>query len=175
MLKLRGKMAVSMTLIALLCVLIGGATFAWFTDTASNTNNTFSTGTLDLVLGNEVDASLSNMAPGDSQTGSFTLTNSGSLDMWYRLTPTVTGDFFTVGDEDVFTVKVGGADYTAGSWLQLAAGANVPVEFTVSLNTSAGNEYQDKTGTVSFKADAQQVKNNPNKEATTFVPYPTAP
>jgi len=46
-------------------VLVGGATYAFFSDTATSSGNTFSTGTLDLVLSDD------NETPAQSVTASF--------------------------------------------------------------------------------------------------------
>jgi spore coat-associated protein N len=63
---------------------VGGGTWAWFQDTETSANNSLTAGTLDLNVdgGNsEVNTfSLSNVAPGDSGSGSTELSNVGSLD-----------------------------------------------------------------------------------------------
>ncbi|ASK63920.1 cell division protein FtsN [Virgibacillus phasianinus] len=58
--------------------LIGGGTFAYFSDTET-TNNTFAAGTLDLSIDPAKIIDVSNMKPGDTMVREFKLTNSGSL------------------------------------------------------------------------------------------------
>jgi len=70
--------------------MMGAATFAYFSDIGTSTNNTFSSGTLDLQLSNDtvtytdnVTATFggTNMAPdGTPVTGTLSLKNNGSID-----------------------------------------------------------------------------------------------
>lgn len=60
--------------------LIGGGTFAYFSDTET-TNNTFAAGTLDLSVQPTEIINVDNMKPGDSLIRSFELTNEGTLDI----------------------------------------------------------------------------------------------
>lgn len=60
--------------------LIGGGTFAYFSDTAQSTA-TFAAGTLDLTSDPSVIVDISNLKPGDTVIKSFKLKNSGSLDI----------------------------------------------------------------------------------------------
>lgn len=59
------------------------ATRAYFSDSAINSSNTFTAGTLDLKLNDSDSTSavwaLSNMAPGDAVTATINLKNTGSL------------------------------------------------------------------------------------------------
>ena len=60
--------------------LIGGGTFAYFSDTAQSTA-TFAAGTLDLTSDPSVIVDISNLKPGDTVSKTFKLKNSGSLDI----------------------------------------------------------------------------------------------
>lgn len=60
--------------------LIGGGTFAYFSDTAQSTA-TFAAGTLDLNSDPSVIVDLNNLKPGDTVTRNFKLKNDGSLDI----------------------------------------------------------------------------------------------
>lgn len=60
--------------------LIGGGTFAYFSDTAQSTA-TFAAGTLDLNSDPSVIVNIPNLKPGDTVTKSFKLKNDGSLDI----------------------------------------------------------------------------------------------
>ena len=75
---------IGLSVVALLLLgAIGGATFAYFSDTESSTNNALTAGTLDLNIdGGNVAVttlSVSAAAPGDSGSGSSTLSNVGSM------------------------------------------------------------------------------------------------
>jgi spore coat-associated protein N len=63
--------------------LIGGGTWAYFSDPETSTGNTFASGTLDLNLdggdSNVVKFTVSNAKPGDSDNATWTVTNVGSL------------------------------------------------------------------------------------------------
>ena len=79
------KKILGLTVAALIVItLVGGSTWAYFTDTESSTGNSLVAGTLDLNIdgGNTAVTtfSVSNVAPGDSGSGNSTLANVGSLD-----------------------------------------------------------------------------------------------
>ena len=60
--------------------LIGGGTFAYFSDTEV-TNNTFAAGTLDLAVNPSVIIDVDNLKPGDMMVREFVLENNGTLDI----------------------------------------------------------------------------------------------
>ncbi|WHY87581.1 CalY family protein [Neobacillus novalis] len=60
--------------------LIGGATYAYFSD-SETTTNTFAAGILDLSVNPTVIIDVDNLQPGDSMTRTFELINNGSLDI----------------------------------------------------------------------------------------------
>ncbi|MDM5187574.1 CalY family protein [Bacillus sp. DX4.1] len=60
--------------------LIGGGTFAYFSD-KEVTNNTFAAGTLDLSVDPTTIIDVDNIKPGDTMTRDFQLINNGSLDI----------------------------------------------------------------------------------------------
>jgi|SRR5690625_281079 len=65
---------------ALGLALVGGGTFAYFSD-SETTSNTFAAGTLDLSVNPEVIVEVDNLSPGDSITRDFELGNNGTLDI----------------------------------------------------------------------------------------------
>lgn len=65
---------------ALGLTLIGGGTYAYFSD-SETTNNTFAAGTLDLSAEPTTVINVDNIQPGDSMTRDFELQNNGTLDI----------------------------------------------------------------------------------------------
>lgn len=80
---------------ALGIALVGGGTFAYFSD-AETTNNTFAAGTLDLSVDPTEIIEVDNLKPGDKMTRHFELINDGSLDISKVLLETD----YTVNDEN---------------------------------------------------------------------------
>lgn len=77
------KIILSLAVIAAVSAIAVGGTVAYFSDTETSTGNTFTAGSLDLVLapGTPLPFTVSNVAPGQSGTGKATLTNAtGSID-----------------------------------------------------------------------------------------------
>lgn len=62
--------------------LIGGGTFAYFSDTTEQTN-TFASGVMDLSVNPEVSVDVDNLKPGDWMPRTFKLHNDGTLAMKY--------------------------------------------------------------------------------------------
>jgi len=84
------KILMSLMTIALVIGLVGAGTVAYFSDTETSTDNTFTAGTLDLNVGGEnpnlsPDFTLGPLAPGDSGTITYTLNNVGSIDGYLDL------------------------------------------------------------------------------------------
>lgn len=77
---IKKKLGLSIASAALGISLIGGGTFAYFSD-EEVTNNSFAAGTLDLSVDPMVIINLDNMKPGDSMVREFSISNDGSLDM----------------------------------------------------------------------------------------------
>lgn len=83
------KVLISLMLVGILAVGAGFATFAWFTAEVSSENNEFTVGTFELNNGTDVDygaiVDIDNAEPGVlSGESIFTITNTGSLDMYLR-------------------------------------------------------------------------------------------
>ena len=78
------KKILGLTVAALLVMgLVGGGTWAYFSDTESSQNNSLTAGTLDLTIGGGNDAvttfSATAVKPGDNGTGTAVLANAGSM------------------------------------------------------------------------------------------------
>lgn len=77
---LKKKLGLGVASAALGLALVGGGTFAYFSDTEV-TNNTFAAGTLDLVANPTTIIDVDNIKPGDTMLRSFELVNNGTLDI----------------------------------------------------------------------------------------------
>lgn len=81
------KKLVFITLAVLLVAALAGiATYAWFTDSAAVSGNTFTAGTLNIDITNQTPTmpfEFTNLAPGDTVTGTITVKNTGTLPLQY--------------------------------------------------------------------------------------------
>ena len=77
---LKKQLSMGIITAALGLTLIGGGTYAYFSDT-EDTNSTFAAGTLDLSAEPTQIIDIDNMKPGDTMTRDFVLKNNGSLDI----------------------------------------------------------------------------------------------
>lgn len=170
---MRARLIISLVLIGILAFGAGLATVAYFTSQATSQDNVFETGTL--IIGvpqagsNSGIFNIGNWQPGDSETQSLTVNNLGTLPMKYKLTAVFSDEVGTEPLKDVLDVviKKGGTEIYSGKLGGLAAGllindnfaagASEVLEFTVSMPTSAGNEYQGASVNVTFVFDATQT------------------
>lgn len=79
---MKKKLGMGIASAALGIALIGGGTYAYFSDTAEQENN-FSSGTIQLDVDPKVQVSMEDLKPGDWMPREFALENNGSLDMKY--------------------------------------------------------------------------------------------
>jgi spore coat-associated protein N len=157
---IKKKLGLALGGTALAATLIGGGTFALFTDNVSNANNTFATGNFSITNNDSTTVTVTDvlngvMAPGDSVEKTYTIQNDGDYDAWVKINPDAsisTGDLFggttpisVTLDEDVEYIPAGGTK-----------------TFTVKyqLPLTAGNSYQNKTGSYTVNFQAVQYKNN---------------
>ncbi|MFS0558144.1 TasA family protein [Brevibacillus sp. 179-C9.3 HS] len=77
---LKKQFAVTLASVGLGAALIGGGTFAYFSD-QEKVENTFAAGTLDLAVSPSVVFDLKHMKPGDKAKRSYKITNNGTLDI----------------------------------------------------------------------------------------------
>lgn len=127
------KKILGLTIAALLVIgLVGGVTWAYFSDSEQSTNNSLTAGTLDLTV-DGVDTAVttfseSNKAPGDSGSGSTTLANAGSL----------AGELDIAFSAITNTPGAGGGQYEGGSG---ELGANA--EIAVYIDVDQSNDFSD--------------------------------
>ncbi len=176
--------------LAVASVSAGGFSLALFTSSASNGSNTFTAGTI--VIGLSPASALitfSNMLPGDSTTGTLTVTSSGTSQLRYAMTTAATNtDAKALRDQMTLVIKTkdtatagctnfdgtqlysgtlaAGAigDPTAGAQAgdrTLAGAASEVLCFRAALPSATGNAFQSATTTATFTFSAEQTANNP--------------
>jgi predicted ribosomally synthesized peptide with SipW-like signal peptide len=162
---IKKKMGAALVSTALGAALVGGGTFALFTDSAQNTGNTFAAGTLEISL-NKPDGTkyfdISNIAPGDSGSATVTVKNDGTLDLRYDIAQTLEGALAQGANGLKVTIKdSSGAVITPGDTNRvLAPGASEDLTVQWTLPRDAGNEYQGASATLGITVNAEQTKNN---------------
>ncbi|MGI6363833.1 MAG: TasA family protein [Bacillota bacterium] len=169
---MKKNVVVSMLIIALAAALLGGATFAWFTD-SKQVSATFTTGTI--ILGEDIATplSISNMAPNDTTEWEITIANEGTLDLYYRLGfsgngnlakvlhVTIDGeDNVIIDGEDTLQEIIDSLAIFSTSTMRINAGAeNHTLTITFHLPAETGNDYQNSTFEGCLTVEATQAKN----------------
>ncbi|MGG4166984.1 CalY family protein [Rossellomorea vietnamensis] len=77
---IKQKLGLGVASAALGLALVGGGTYAYFSDEAT-TNNTFAAGTLDIAANPTTIINATNIKPGDRMSRTFKLENKGTLDI----------------------------------------------------------------------------------------------
>jgi spore coat-associated protein N len=138
------KKIVGLIITALLIIgIVGGGTYAYFSDTESSTGNTLTAGTLDLnINGGNVAINtfdVGNVAPGDSGSANCTLANVGSIPGELDVTIAAINN----------TAGAGGTQYEGGSG-ELGANAEMALYFDVdeSGGATAGDSGLKSDGTL---------------------------
>jgi predicted ribosomally synthesized peptide with SipW-like signal peptide len=162
---MKKKLALAMVTTAIGASLIGAGSFAIFTSSAQNTNNTFTSGTLAVSL-NKPDGQkyfdISNLAPGDGGATQVTVKNDGSLELRYDLTTTLTGALAAGANGLKVTIRdAAGNVITPGDTNRVLASQQSET-LTVSWNLplAAGNEYQGTSAALGLFVNAEQTRNN---------------
>ena len=168
----------------------GAYTLAIFTSSAATGGNAFTVGTV--VIGVSPSSALitfAGMVPGDSTTGTLTVSNSGNSTFRYAMTTAATNaDAKALRDQMTLVVKTkdtntggcanfngtqlysgtlaGGTigDPTVGSQAgdrTLAGAASEILCFQATLPAATGNAFQSATTTGTFTFSAEQTANNP--------------
>lgn len=158
---LRLRAVLSLTLVlGVLSLLAGQGTLAYFTSSATSTNNTFTTGTVAMTLSDANETDLSTVTasfasatfrPGDTVAGYVTVKNSGTLSFDYGLKYTAsntTGTLWVAGATDP-TLQIYTAAATANCTSANAAGAKTGLTSIVSasaVSTAANTVVFDSAG-----------------------------
>ncbi len=153
------------TLLAAGAIAIGSG--ATFTSTSTNVGSSYTTGTLTQENSNDKAAvfKLDNLKPGDTLTGTVTITNSGSLPALFELTESgVTNEFadhlsmaVTEGASPVWAGGFGSLDTIPLGTSAWAADEARTFTFAVTLAGAAGNEFQGKTAGATYTWNATQT------------------
>lgn len=168
---MKKKMAVSFMIMALVCALVGGATFAYFTDSSTNVGNSFAAGTVNINAGESTQTNttvLTNIAPGYSSTGTFAIANTSTLPIKVKVTALQsTGGIWATGGLVLSGVPT--------DWITIApAATSTPITYTLNMSTTAGNAFQGASGTLAFKVDAVQADIS-DADLAAMSSFPVAP
>ncbi|MDD4659004.1 MAG: TasA family protein [Eubacteriales bacterium] len=176
---MRKRVVVSMLVIALAAALLGGAAFAWFTDSDSAAAN-FTAGTIKLGKPVATGLEVTNMAPGDHQDWTVTIQNDGTLDMYYRLSFSggIAGAALTEvlevslydgtveeSEAPIFGPTLLSAVDANNFWFNEASmyidASGAAHEYTIrfELPIETGNDYQGATWNITLNVQATQKAN----------------
>ena len=173
------KMRQPLFMLSLLIILAIVATTAYFTNTASHNPAVFVTGDLSVVVSQENPVQVSGMLPGEEHAVEFSVLNSGvvpthlkwrllgawedpNLDPYYfqikSLQRKVGDEWQNVGqgaislDEEIFLSPDGGQNGLE----ELFPEESVTYRLTISLDSAAGNEFQNQTFATTLHVAAKQ-------------------
>jgi spore coat-associated protein N len=160
---------------------------ALFTDTATVAANDFTAGAIDIAAAPaSAMISYSPMMPGDSVTGTLTVSNAGSAQLRYAMTTVTTNpDGKGLNAAIALEIRTQGTSCAAFDGVSLYSGTLAAAAmgsvaagnqagdrtlnggtgevlcFRASLPIGTGNGYQAATTTATFTFDAEQTANNP--------------
>lgn len=179
---MRMKVLISLILIAAMAFGIGAGSYAWFTSSATSTNNVFATGTLELdgiedEIFTEGVLDVDNIYPSWSSYKDITVINNGTLDFMYRLTSIdLEASSAKHGiDQDILYSGKNGLEvsFDGNNWMKVNDAKNVylgviPAEENNNQRTfrihyrlpwQANDDYQGATATLKFNFLATQLEN----------------
>ncbi|MDA8234129.1 MAG: TasA family protein [Clostridia bacterium] len=176
---MKKRLLLSLMTVAMISVLVAGASFALFSANTTNGGNTLTAGTVTLGEPRVVNATLDNIAPGDSgDVIDYTVTYTGNLPAWLGVKVWTSGSLFagtspatvTVADGNTNTYVASSSIPTNPTVIKKAAGATtafnnaetVTFDVNYAFPIGAGNEYQGATGTVNLALYAVQSEHNTN-------------
>ena len=160
---LKKKLMTSIATMGIAAALVGGATFANFSSTATNDDNIFKAGTLVVTAGpQQYSVDITNLKPGDTKSGQFVIANTGSLPLNYTVTSSGTGELFTGATVDrdgdgILDANNATVTFTSNSTGSLVASTGTAtITYTVTLPSAAGNDFQGTQGSLKFNVNATQ-------------------
>jgi len=160
---MKKRIAVGLATVGLISTLIGGATFSIFTDSATNSGNTFKAGKIDInsQVAQEWTVGCDNMAPGDVKVEKLTVSNDGTLELRYDVSADIQGALFGGANPTQVKFLKDGEEFTPGdNNFVLAPGESDEITVEVTMPKDAGNEYQEATGSIDINFAAEQTANN---------------
>ena len=142
--------------------LVQGETLASFRGTANDTANTFNTRTVNIASSpTSAFITLSGMVPGETITAPLTVTNSGTMQMAYAISTTVTNaDSKAIGAQLDLTIKHGVAACTSAGFSASGTviyGADGPLGAIGSSLNLIGNPASYPNGGRTLAAGANEV------------------
>jgi|GEM_PF-3394315 len=166
--------------------LMGSATMAWFTHSTTDTPSTFASGTIQIAAAhNTWTLDIGNMAPDQTVSTVMTVTNTGTLDMKYRMyasyTPEGSDPVVIAANDKLFKALEVNVKDPSGTYIWatpkkldqfivtnaiarmggLAAnGGHEDLTIEITLPETAGNEVAGKRGSITFHFDATQIGNS---------------
>ncbi len=162
------KLIVSLALIGVLAFGAGLGSYAWFTSTATSSDNLFETGTLVINVDSPIfaEADFSNIYPSwNSGVKTYEIRNEGTLALKYRMT--VQGDEgellfdgptplqVKINDNDFVDIDQAGTVYIG----EIEAGQTDGLQLQFRLPEEADNDYQEENASFTFVFEATQVEN----------------
>ncbi|AKB17786.1 TasA family protein [Methanosarcina sp. WWM596] len=168
------KILLSVLTIGVLAVVAGAGTWAWFTDSGTSTDNTFTAGTLELKVGTGTTIapfSFTNIAPGFNENSVVNVENTGSIDG--NLYVTITNIETTAGSDskadlqnkmDITITKLDGTTAVTGTVDTLA---NTKIDVG-TLYGVGSTESSSGTLDFAFNVDGDNVGNEIQGDGVTF-------
>ena len=174
---IKKRITTGLATICLVGALVGGATFAMFTDT-ENTSAAFAAGKVDLAVCPEIVTPITCMAPGDTGSYIVYVNNLACLDLVWRVTPSLAGDLAAGANGLNVTVRDSAGNVMNGSTYRTMtpSTAGMPSDFITveyELPRDADNSYTLDTATITLDFDAEQADNN-TAPFTTLANHPNA-
>lgn len=160
------KVLFSLLLIGMVAAVSGAGTLAYFSDTEMSSDNTFTSGEIDLKLSNDNNnyyngvtytwETPSNWAPGETYTDTIYLKNAGNTDGMLLLIDFQKGDNWDQDFAKMIDVEVGGTGWFNNNWYSASAwGGNGSLVATTDIDWSEEDtkwdliifeNYEDMTG-----------------------------
>lgn len=159
--KLNAGLMIALIQMVIGVLLVGGTSIAFFSDTAEQHANPFSSGKLVVSLKNNHDdqfIDISNLQPGERGSSTFTISNPGTLDFSYQIEIHQSGTL-TEGDHPLaITLQDSqGNQVPLNAKRNLSPGGEETLEVIWQLPFDAGNEYQGASAHLSLYVHASQV------------------
>ena len=174
--KTSGKRVKVMIVCVVLSLVLCAAVAAAILSMVERRDNYFQTArvSIDLNGGESVfDGSDMNVEPGMRLARDFTITNNSTVDVWYRLyLDNISGKLTEAmdlsiydGDELLFKSAMSEMTVDRAFVAEAALGVNETVTLTaiITMRPTSGNVFMNEALSFELRADAVQVRNNPDK------------